>query len=135
MQRRATHHLDVEVALAERAGRLADDRERLGQQLVEVLARLASADGTPVSARSSRVGDASISGSKRGDLGHDRLEELELPALARVEDPFEEAHRGESTGGLLKIDPLGEERSGPPSGHRMRLPDGLDEPKWPSRRR
>ena len=39
MQRRAAHELDVEVALSEHAlGRLADGRERLGQQVVERLA-------------------------------------------------------------------------------------------------
>ncbi|GMA88461.1 hypothetical protein GCM10025868_37110 [Angustibacter aerolatus] len=39
VQRRAAHHLDVEVALAERAaGGLTDRREGLGQQVVERLA-------------------------------------------------------------------------------------------------
>ncbi len=37
VQRRAAHHLDVEVALVEHApGRLTGYRERLGQQVVEV---------------------------------------------------------------------------------------------------
>ena len=39
VQRRAAHHLDVERPLVEHApGRLAGHRERLGQQVVEVLA-------------------------------------------------------------------------------------------------
>ena len=39
VQRRAAHHLDVEVALVEHPpGRLAGDGERLGQQVVEVVA-------------------------------------------------------------------------------------------------
>ena len=39
VQRGAAHELDVEVALAEHPGRrLADGRERLGQQLIERLA-------------------------------------------------------------------------------------------------
>ena len=39
-------------------------------------------------------------GFERGDLGDDRLERFELPALAGVEELVEEAHTGiECTGG------------------------------------
>ena len=95
----AAHDLDVEVALAEHPlGGLADRGERLGEQLVEVLAVGRRAGGTRRSARRAPRRSALHLRLERGDLGNDRLEELELAPLADVEDLLEETHCAESTG-------------------------------------
>ena len=54
VQRRAAHHLDVELPLVKHApGRLAGDRERLGQQVVEVAPSATRFLNSSVLARSS----------------------------------------------------------------------------------
>ena len=107
MQRRAAHHLDVEVALAECArGGLAHRGERLGQEVVERFDALLAVrpDRVEPGAELGRqraqllVGASLHLGLERGDLRDDRLEHFELAALAGVEDLVEEAHTGnEST--------------------------------------
>ena len=100
MERRATHDLDVEVTLAERAlGRLPHRRERLGEHVVEHLdalfLRVALRQPAPelVRHRPQRLVGARLHlGLEGRDLGHDRLDELELPAFARVKELVEEAH-------------------------------------------
>ena len=83
VQRGAAHDLDVEVALAERArAGLADRRERLGQEVVEVLlllvvgrrSRSSCSRQVAVSARSSSSERRLHLGLERADLGRDRLE-------------------------------------------------------------
>ena len=97
VQRRAAHQLHVEVTLAEDplAG-LADGGERLGEQVVEVLAPLEAPAELGGLGAELVVGEALHVGLERADLGDDRLQQLEFPALAHVEDPFEEAHCGPS---------------------------------------
>ena len=93
VERGAAHQLHVEVALTERppAG-LADGGERLGEEVVEVLAPLEAAPELVGLRAELLVGEALHVGLERVDLRDDRLQELEFPALARVEDPLEEAH-------------------------------------------
>ena len=117
VQRGAAHELHVEVALAEHppAG-LAHGREGLGQEVVRAGRRRAPrrARGSCASARARStcclnssvrarellVGEPLDLGLERVDLGHDRLDRLEAPALAGVENLLEQSHAaGESTGG------------------------------------
>ena len=100
VQRGAAHDLHVEVALPDRArGGLPHGGERLGEQVVEevdarvVVGRLVEAVPELVGERAELgVGAALHLGLERGDLGRDRLEELELPAFAGVEELVEQAH-------------------------------------------
>ena len=103
VQGRAAHDLHVEVALAQRAlARFPHGGERLGEQLVEeVDPRLAVVAGGGVDAGPELAGqgpDLLVAatlhlGLERGDLGHDRLEQLELAALAGVQHLLKETHR------------------------------------------
>ena len=113
----AAHDLHVEVALAERAPtRLADRGEGLGEELVEVVD-----PGLEVVAGRCRRGVAEVTGERaqlvvgaslhlglvRVHLGHERLEQLELLALAGVQQLLEETHVGsECTGGLSRSRPV-----------------------------
>ena len=100
VQRRAAHHLDVEVALAERArGRLADGGERLGEQVVEeidlgvVVGRLVEALAEVARERAELGVGASLHlRLERADARRNRLEDLELPAFAGVQELVEQAH-------------------------------------------
>ena len=87
VQRGAAHDLDVEVALTEDplAG-LADGREGLGEEVVEVLDPLLPVRADGVEARPELGGERAqlVVGAalhlrlERGDLRNDRLEHLEL---------------------------------------------------------
>ena len=95
VQRRAAHQLDVEVALADDPrGGFAHDGERLDGEVVEVgavveaLAELRRLGGELV------VGELLQRRLEGVDLGHHRLQRLELLAFAGAEDAIEDAHAG-----------------------------------------
>ncbi len=105
VERGAAHDLDVEVALAEHpAAGLAHGRERLGEQVVEgvgddilLVLGVLRPRARPVDlllelgglGHELLVGQALDLGLERVDLGHDRLDRFEPPALPRVEDLVE----------------------------------------------
>src|SRR4029079_3584793 len=114
----AADHLDVEVAHAHRAlARLADDREDLGQQVVEVAAvdRLL-AQGVDPRAQL-RVGLELELGLEGADQRDAALVLLELLGLTDVERALEDAHLGSVAAafspleGRLNVTPAG--RRGP----------------------
>ena len=93
VEHHAADQLDVEVAHADRAlGGLADARERLGQEVVEILA-LVEALAELLRLGAERVvgerGDLVLEGV---DLVHALVEPLEGAALARAQDLLEDAH-------------------------------------------
>ena len=93
MEHHAADQLDVEVAHADRAlGGLADARERLGQEVVEILA-LVEALAELLRLGAERVvgerGDLVLEGV---DLVHALVQPLEGAALARAQDLLEDAH-------------------------------------------
>ena len=98
VQRGAAHDLHAEVPLAERAGgRLADDGERLGQQLVEGLAvgvALLELVGLGLQLG---VGQVGVVVGERLDRVGDLVEPSEDLALAGTEESLE--HHGPSVGG------------------------------------
>ena len=117
VQRRAAHHLDVEVALAEHPlARLADRRERLREQVVEHVVDSSSSWSASLRAGLGPVDSTLELGSsgyqllvaqllhlgfERGDERDDRLDGLEPLALTGVEKLLEDAHAGyECTGGV-----------------------------------
>ena len=93
VQRRATHDLDVEVTLPEHAlGRLADRRERLGHQRVEVLAvcvALLEVGGLGPQLLVAHRDEVVLDGVDRPDVGFELAEDL---ALADAEDLVEKRH-------------------------------------------
>ena len=96
MKTGSAHHLDVEMTLAQHAlARLADGRERLGEQVVEVFA---SVQATLVDAgeRAELNVRAHLHlALERRHLGHDRLEKLQLPTFTRVEQLRKKTHQGQ----------------------------------------
>src|SRR5262249_12152563 len=93
------HELDVEVPLAEDPPRrLPHRRERLGEQVVEVLALVEPSAVLAGERAQLRVGARLHLRLEPGNLRDDGLEQLELASLAGVEELLEESHRGESTG-------------------------------------
>ena len=93
VEHHAADQLDVEVAHADRAlGGLADARERLGQEVVEILA-LVEALAELLRLGAERVvgerGDLVLEGV---DLVHALVEPLQGAALARAQDLLEDAH-------------------------------------------
>ena len=119
VQRGAAHQLDVEVALAEDppAG-LADGGERLGEQVVEVLAPLGRRRNSPVCARSSSSERRSMSGSSAlisGTIDWSSLSFRPSPALRTRLKRLIAAH---PTGGDPEIRPFGASGRGRPAGAR-----------------
>jgi hypothetical protein len=106
VQRGPAHQLHVEVTLAEHPlARLADRRERLGEEVVERVDpglalghRITGAIETSPELGGERaellVAAALHLGLEGADVGHERLEELELAAFAGVEELLEDAHDG-----------------------------------------
>ena len=96
VQRRAAHHLDVEVTLTkDPLPSLADGRERLREEVVEVLTLL---QATPVDASERlefRVRPDLHLALERRHLGRDRLEELDLATFARVQQLRKKTHQGQ----------------------------------------
>ena len=101
VQRRATHQLHVEVALADHpAGGLANDGERLDQQVVEALATLERPRNSAVLACNASSLSALIWLRKRVDVGNQAFEGLQLLTFTGSEDAIEDAHAGmQPTGG------------------------------------
>ncbi len=95
MQRGATHHLHVEVPLAERANsRFAGGRKRFDEQVVEVGAVVDALTELTGLALEFVVGELAEVVFQRIDLGDDALERLQLFALARAKNLVENAHEG-----------------------------------------
>ena len=100
MQRRAAHHLHVEVTLADSAlGCFSSGGEGLGQQVVEqvhllvVVTRLIEALAEVAGERPELIRGASLHlGLERGDARGERLQVLQLPAFAGVQNLVEQAH-------------------------------------------
>ncbi len=92
MQRRATHQLDVERTLTQYPpGRLAGDRERLGQQVVEIFAALdAFAELVGLGAQLG-VGQPLDVVGQGVDIVGDLLEALDHAAFTETEQPIEHA--------------------------------------------
>ena len=93
MQRGTAHELDVEVALADGAlGRLADDRERLHQEVVQVLAV-----GQPLPELDRLVGELLVGEGfelwlQSIDVRHEGLKRPQLLALAHTQELGQNAH-------------------------------------------
>ncbi len=107
----AAHHLDVVVALADRAlGGLATDGERLEQEVVEVgavvepLAELVGLGLERV------VGQRADLGFEGVDVGHHALQRLDLLAFTGAEDAIEDSHAAVHPTGATRPDGSGDER-------------------------
>ena len=98
----AAHHLDVVVALADHPLRgLAHHRERLDQQLVEVLAVGQTLAELGRLGLQGLVGEGFHLVLEGADVGHDAGQGLHLLAFAGAQDLVEDAHRRtHATGGL-----------------------------------
>ena len=103
MQDHAADQLDVEVAHAQHpAGRLAADREGLGQQRVDRLAlgdALAKLDGP---GGELLVAERLERGLERVDFGNGLPVALQHPLVAAAEDPGEECLKHRVSGGLAR---------------------------------
>jgi hypothetical protein len=93
VQRRATHHLDVVVSLAEHPlGGFAGRRERLGQEVVERLALLVTLLVLIGQLTQLGVGQLGVIVLDRVDGGGDRGQATQNASLAGAEDLFEDRH-------------------------------------------
>jgi hypothetical protein len=97
--------LDVVVALAQHPlARLADHRERLDEEVVEVLAALEALAELACLGLEGRVVQPLHLRLEGGDVRRQRLQRLELLPLARAEDLVEDSHEGpEPTGYRSRI--------------------------------
>ncbi len=93
MERRATHHLHVEVALAEDPfGRLAGDRERLEHDLVELFAVVESLAEDIGLGLQLGVAHRLVRRLELVDVGDEALERPEALPFTGAEDAIEDSH-------------------------------------------
>ena len=111
VQRRAAHHLDVVVTLADRAfGRLATDSERLEHQIVEigtVVEPLAELGGLGLEGV---VGQRADFGLEGVDVGHHALQRLDLLAFTGAEDAIHDSHAAAQPTGAARPGGSSDER-------------------------
>ena len=99
----AAHQLDVVVALADDpVGGLAHGRERLEQQVVDVLAPGQALTELDRPVTEGVVAQRLHLGLERVDVGHQRLQGPLLLALTRPEDAGKDRHAGQCTGGVSR---------------------------------